>query len=447
MPKKQSESSFYGHEADEEKVKSFDLDKHMISLIWNEPFFSEIMRSITKIKTDEISTAGVTVQDGTLLFMWNPKFLAGLNESQIRGLIKHECYHLIFKHTTIRRHDPHIIWNYATDLAINSIIPESELPEGGLIPGKAFKRPDPEVWNSMTQEQQHRFTTISNKIASLPKRESSEWYFAELMNDPEVSESIKKQHGKIKVKLVPGGSGKGDGEEVVIDIGGMDDHEGWDELSDEEKALTDGKVEGILREAIERCDNNNNWGNVSQSTRKKLREIISKEVDWRSLLRNFCGRSQRAQKSSSVKRINRKYPYVHPGKKRQHSSNIAVYVDMSGSVSDESLNLLYAELTNLAKRTTFTFFPFDCSVDTKSSFVWKKNKKVEAKRYRSGGTCFHAVTKHAGDNKKIFDGYIILTDGYAPLPPKNLLRRAWIITPCGDQGFSCGTDPIIKIKS
>ena len=51
---------------------------------------------------------------------------------QVKGLLKHECYHLVFEHTTQRKHEPHIIWNYGTDCAINSVIPEDELPECGL---------------------------------------------------------------------------------------------------------------------------------------------------------------------------------------------------------------------------------------------------------------------------------------------------------------------------
>ena len=67
-----------------------------------------------------------------ITMLWNPRFLAALSTRHVIGVMKHECYHLIFEHTTTRRHDPHRVWNYATDLAINSLIPENELPEGFL---------------------------------------------------------------------------------------------------------------------------------------------------------------------------------------------------------------------------------------------------------------------------------------------------------------------------
>ena len=56
-----------------------------------------------------IPTAGVTVRDSDFVMFWNPVFVSGLESIQVRGLLKHECYHLVFEHTTTRKHDPHDI--------------------------------------------------------------------------------------------------------------------------------------------------------------------------------------------------------------------------------------------------------------------------------------------------------------------------------------------------
>ena len=40
------------------------------------------------------------------------------------GLLKHECYHLIYQHVVLLESKNHtLMWNIATDLAINSTIP------------------------------------------------------------------------------------------------------------------------------------------------------------------------------------------------------------------------------------------------------------------------------------------------------------------------------------
>jgi len=102
-------------------IDNFKLQSHLVDLLWDEPFYSRILRSLNKIETEEIPTAGVLCKDGEITMWWNRRFLASLPKNKVKGLIKHECLHLAFKHTTDRRNSPHIIWNYATDLAINSI--------------------------------------------------------------------------------------------------------------------------------------------------------------------------------------------------------------------------------------------------------------------------------------------------------------------------------------
>ena len=107
---------------------------------------------------------------------------------------------------------------------------------------------------------------------------------------------------------------------------------------------------------------------------------------------------------------------------------IAVYIDESGSVSDGELEKFYSELDNLSTKTDFYVYKFDTSVDEKSSFIWKKRSKPNIRRNLVGGTCFDSVTAHALKNKRLFDGYIILTDGGAPKPRTSVgLRRCWIL--------------------
>lgn len=411
-----------------EEAESFELDPHLLNLMWDEPFFSSILRPITKIRTDKIPTAGVLAKEGAITMWWNPMFVASLGTEKVKGLLKHECYHLVFEHTTQRKHDPHILWNYATDLAINSVIPESELPEFGLIPGKEFTPLEKEQKEKMGDDAVARYELISAKIASFPKEKSSEWYFAELMDDDEVRKAIE------------------DAEQGGDGLGPMDDHEGWGKMSEEERELIRGKVKQVLKEAAQKADSSNSWGTVPASMRAEIRKMISNEVDWRSVLKTAIGTKKRAGRDTSIRRLNRKYPGVHPGSRRKYTSSWAVYVDQSGSVGDEALALLFGELENLAKRTSFDVYYFDTQVDTDSKFTWKKGQSVAPHRTRCGGTDFDAPTKHAHANIDKYDGYIILTDGYAPEPKPARIRRVWVVTPDGELQFNAKRDILVDMK-
>ncbi len=409
--------------ATDEQAAAFKLDPHLISLMWAEPFFSKILRKVTKKESDSIPTAGVLAKEGQLFLWWNRKFLAGLTADQVKGLLKHECYHLIFEHTTTRRHDPHIVWNYATDLAINSLIPEHELPEGGLIPGKAFAELTSEQKEKMGEEAVARYERVSAKIESFPKEKSAEWYFSHLQD---VAEDIENE------QQAGGQSGDGEGEEgegAPGMPGPMDDHDGWDDLSDEERELVKGKVKAALEEAVRDADASGQWGSVPGSVRGTLRDMISNEIPWQSVLKQFCGMTRRANRASNVKRINRKYPGIHPGVERGYTSSIAVYIDQSGSVDDASLALFFGELKQLARRTKITIYNFDTEVDVDSEREWDRSRTPGLNRTRCGGTDFEAPTKHANANTSRFDGYLILTDGECYEPSKSRLKRGYVICP------------------
>jgi predicted metal-dependent peptidase len=436
------------------QADAFDLDPHLINLMWDEPFFSKVLRTVTKVRTEDIPTAGVLARDGDVNMWWNPYFLAGLTSKQVKGLLKHECFHLVFEHTTTRRMEPHTLHSYATDLAINSMIPGDELPEGGLVPGQAFKPLTPEVIAKIGPAAHARYERISQKIASLPMGLSAEQYFA-LLQD--VAEDIEKAgKGKSLAQAIKDGdlqvgpNGEltdRDGNPVAIVPGGMDHHDGWDEMDESERELIKGKVQQALERAVRESDSMNTWGTVGAETRAALRALLAKEIDWRSVLKQFCGSTRRADRANNVKRLNRKYPGLHPGTQHNYTSSIAVYIDQSGSVDDDNLELLFSNLMSLAKRTEFTLFNFDTAVDLKSERVWKKGKTPGVSRTRCGGTDFRAPTRHANENKHRFDGYLILTDGEASDPGPSQVKRGWVIVPDRKMLFEAsGRDVVIRMK-
>jgi len=462
MPKQNTTSNdaLIAETVDQSVVDSFDLSPHLIRLMWDEPFFATLLRIIKKRETTQVPTAGVYTKDGEMHLVWNRKFLAGLTPDQIKGLLKHEAYHIIFEHTSNRKQEPHIVWNYATDLGINSLIDERELPEGGLIPGKAFEPLTPEQIEQMGQQAADRYAKVSAKIASFPKEMTAEWYFQQLMDDPEVSESIQSQEkmqGKSLAQALADGDVQldengnlvdQDGNPVTLVPGGGDDHEGWGEMSDEERDQIKGEVQEALRKAVEKCDGSNSWGSIGASMQSKLRDMVSREIPWQAVLKRFCGMSRRADRASSIRRIHRKYAGIHPGAYRDYKANIAVYLDQSGSVSDSDLALFAGELDGLAKRVTFTLFNFDTEVDTKSERELRKGKRVELNRTRCGGTDFSCVTKHLHSPAgKKFDGALILTDGYAPDPGMCRTKLGWVICPTGQLQFEKkGRDFLIQMK-
>lgn len=388
-------------------VQEFDLNLNTARLLMEEPFFAAISRRIDKRASYAIPTAGVMINPDTAQFemLYNPKFFADLTDLERTDILKHEFYHVLFEHVTGRMPaDVNMkLWNIATDLAINSHL--HNLPKGGLIPGE----PD-------------------TPFEHLPRGESAEWYLA---NMPEFdNDKGDNQSGPSSSESQGQGSSGGDPSDGDSQSDGipdtLDDHSGWQECSQEVKDMAKERLKEVVRKAAEEASATNRWGSVSQATRKKVMKMLETKVDWRKVLRFFVKSSQRANRSSSIKRINRRYAYVHPGRKSNRVARVAVSVDQSGSVDDNMLAMFFAELNKLAQIAEFTVIPFDTQVDESKVFVWKKGQTKLPERVLQGGTCFDAPTDYV--NNEGFDGHIVLTDMCAPKPKSSKCQRMWMTT-------------------
>ena len=405
----------------------FDLNKHTFKLLQSEPFFAGLSRRIHKVESTAIPTAGVMIDKETAQFvmMYNPNFFADLPEEQRLGVLMHEFYHLILEHVTGRLPPEGMskMWNVATDLAINSFL-VGKLPEGGCIP---------------TQE----------PFQDYPLEMSAEWYFSKLQND----EQFKPKDGEGEGQGQDGeGSGSGDpsdGDGQGQGGGGLpdslDDHSGWGEVDQETKAMAEERLKDVIRKATDEVNaGGRGWGTVSQGMRKKIQDMVTPKVNWRSVLRYFVKTSQRANRRSTVRRINKRFPYIHAGKKVNRTAKIAISIDQSGSVSDQMLSIFFAELNGLAKYAEFTVVPFDTVVAEDEVYVWKKGKRRTFERVSCGGTCFDAPTRWV--NERNFDGHIILTDMEAPKPVPSKCQRMWMTTPeCASRPYFTTNERVIAV--
>ena len=394
--------------------KKFNLNDHVHRLLIQEPFFASLSRTIEKIESKGVPTAGVRINPDTGYFelYYNPQFFETLNDKQRSGVLVHEFYHLIFEHVTGRLPDELesimstnakmkdipseqrarlMIWNIATDLSINCLIGADRLPEQCVFPGVG-------------------------KFEHMPSEQSAEWYYKELLNQAE------------QEKQNSDGEGEKSLEDFVKDLmgdqGQFDDHEGWVAMDETAQAIAKERLRETLKEASKEASRSNSWGSVSSTVRKEIMDRVTAKINWRSVLRYFVKTCVRAEKRSTVRRINKRYPYIHPGKKVTRTPRIAVSIDQSGSVSDSMLSAFFAELNNLADICTFTVIPFDTIVAEDKVFEWKKGQKKKWERVLTGGTDFDAPTKYV--NKGKFDGHIVLTDKCAPKPVSSKCQRMWM---------------------
>lgn len=447
------------------------LQKHLVGfLLGSTGFFASLIRGFNKVCTRSIPTMGVSFsrsQDRFILY-WNPDFvreveetgnkkLDGLGDTRMRNVLVHEVMHVALKHTTTRRREPHFIWNVACDLAINSMICGtdkhgdglSSLPEGGLIPGRKVLKKDGQPYKR--GEDDDFACDLAQAVEEMPPGLLSEVYFESLMEAfrDKIEEAKKKQKSRRGQKQQGGGGGgseqqeqgstsEGDGEGGE-QPGPLDDHELWDErgaepgdegeASNEDREYVEQRVRDLLRRAVASAESHSDgWGSVPQKIRAAIKSYLGNEVDWRKILEMWAHGRIRAETSHTIRRINRRYPMVHPGAKRNHRPLLLVAKDQSGSVPDEAVALFYAELDALSRDVDFDQVAFDthCGDVTR----WFRGSRPEPTRERCGGTDFNApIRLMEGENQGRWDGIVMLTDGECCKPDPSPVSRIWVICP------------------
>ena len=403
----------------------FNLNMHTHRLLTDEPFFAAISRYINKRACSSIPTAAVRVtNDGHYEMIYNPDFMVSLIESHkqaypdnndhyvwIRGILMHEFYHIIYGHLTTRMPAGGLTkeWNIAMDLAINSHI-SNLLPDIACIPGRGMFS---ELPTALSAEAYYKFLTENSdggkNTDSVQEFDNHEWGDA---NSP-------------------------------TDNFSDNDPSNSDSMADSTKnQIANERLKGILRKAATEASNRN-WGSVSVAMREEIMNRLETKVDWRKVLSSFIRASQKNNRRSTVKRINRRFPYIHAGKRSSRVANVAISIDQSGSVSDELLASFFSELEKLATIAQFTVIPFDTAVDDSKVFIWKKGQKRPWERVLCGGTDFDAPTDYVNDRD--FDGHIILTDMGASKPKPSKIQRLWMTDPINGKNVPFQTNERIVI--
>lgn len=444
----------------------FDLSRFVIAFLSANPFFAELSRHIRKVPTRDMPTCAVAfdMKADEITLFWNPDFMKKMDEAHVYGILLHEYYHLVFGHVASRRKKPAQMWNVATDLAINSLIcggdiDSNALPKFTLMPGRF---PSPPEERALSKEEKAAMP-IASLIEKMPQMAASEWYFSKLMEtaqkskcpacgrslfgDPSGSgdeegeerqsqgsggEDCKGDHGHEDHDHQPGEGKKNcpvcqNGEGW---IGSWDDHDPWDGIPEDQREYIEGRIKNVIHKAVNHADQQSNgWGNIPAEVRDDIRRSVSNIINWRAVLKQFIGQLVRGARRTSIKHINRKYPYIHPGATRGYVAKLLVCIDQSGSVGDQMLEMFFSELGSLTRKVTIDVLPFDCVADSKDIFTWRRGQKPALKRVKSGGTNFDAPNGIVNDpqNRGRWDGVLVMTDGQAPQPSNSRIKRAWVL--------------------
>ena len=114
-------------------------------------------------------------------------------------------------------------------------------------------------------------------------------------------------------------------------------------------------------------------------------------------------------------RPNRRYEFQFMGSRYQFTTKLMVAVDVSGSVNIEDLKKAFSVINSFFKYgiESCDVIQFDTEIKGFPLSLKKARKTIEI--FGRGGTSFQCVIDYIEKHQE-YDGLIIITDGFAPVP-------------------------------
>lgn len=184
-----------------------------------------------------------------------------------------------------------------------------------------------------------------------------------------------------------------------------DKHRDLAELWDEDELTVQ-----MINEVI---NTTKSWGSLGGNFAEILKASVKAKINWRNIFAGFRASIISSKRKLTRMRPNRRTGFENMGSVRRFDTKLLVAVDVSGSISTESLKYFYGVINSAFKYgfESIDVVQFDCGVRAVHSL-----KKVirDVAIIGRGGTSFQEPIDYAYENG--YDGLVVLTDGYAPEP-------------------------------
>lgn len=160
------------------------------------------------------------------------------------------------------------------------------------------------------------------------------------------------------------------------------------------------------------------WGSLPGGMVELIQKAAEGKIDYRNALRAF-----RSSILSQKRHLTRMYPsrrfgFGQMGSRYEFTTRLLVAIDTSGSVGSDILGRYYRIITTFFKygiqEIDVLMFAFDVQGEPVTLKEAQKNKQTFEVKGR-GGTNFQAPINYVAEHPG-YDGLIIMTDGYAPVP-------------------------------
>ncbi|MGL5755879.1 MAG: vWA domain-containing protein [Paraclostridium sp.] len=384
------------------KTEFFSLvDKVNLSLMEEKDnFYGYFLFQMSKqIRFDISSPTAVNFKDAKYVIYFNPIIFLDLNLKQMETTIKHEILHILSMHLIrgkeLKGKYSTLAINMAMDIVVNKYL--------NNLPPYAVTLENVNVKYNLKLDPYETFEYYVEKL-------QTELDLQEVDEDGEEDDS--NQSDDVQTEYNP---------EKTHDI--------WKDSSEVD--------EKTLKEFTEKAIGTSQKGTTPEYLNSIILSLKNSkgELPWNLYLKKLMGTVE-SNKKKTITRRNRRQPNRLDlrGELRGHKAEIAVALDISGSISNEEFKQAIKEVLNIVKNYNHEITVIECDNEIRRVYKVKSVKDVKERLKRRGGTKFNPVFEYA--NNKNINLLVYFTDGKGEdklqVRPRGY-KILWVISGRGDK--------------
>ena len=367
-----------------------------VGLLLKAPFFGNMA---TRMQLIDASDWCPTAATNGRNFYYNIDFVKKLSVKKLEFLFAHEILHCVFDHfSRLGSRDPQLA-NIAQDYAVNQILV------------------DERIGDKITEVK----ICLDSKYRGMAWEEIYDELYAKEEKIP--MEELLKQLGDLLDEHIKEQEGAGAGDK--------DGKKGKPSMSKEEAQ----KIRDEIKQAMIQSAAAAGAGKVPAGIQRLIKDLTEPKMNWRQLIQQEI--QSIIRNDYSFQRFNRKSAHsgaVLPGLREDVTIDVAISIDMSGSIGDEDARIFLSEIKGIMDQYQdfkINLWCFDTEI-----YNWRQithDEAGELEEYEpqgGGGTDFEVNWQFMKDNDIQPKKFIMFTDGY----------------PCGGWGDEDYCDTIFVVK-
>ena len=350
-----------------------------VGLLLKAPFFGNMA---TRMRLEDASDWCPTAATDGRGFYYNREFVDKLSVKKLEFLFAHEICHAIFDHMDRRgSRDPQLS-NIAMDYAVNQILIDERIGE---------KITEVDICHDP-------------KYRGMAWEEIYEQLFAEAEANAKTLEELMEELGDVLDEHIEAEGGGDDGE----DSAGKKPRISKKELQE---------IKDEIKEAMIQSAQAAGAGKVPGQIQRMIRDMTEPKMDWREVLRMNI--QSIIRNDYSFVRPNRKSWHsgaILPGMKNDETIDVAIAVDMSGSISDADATTFLSEVKGIMDQYEdykISIWCFDTEIYNFQEFTQDDGDSLLSyEPMGGGGTDFMVNWTFMKEQDIQPKKFIMFTDGY-----------------------------------